>query len=551
MTMARVEQAPASTGPVKSRWKSLPLGNLTRSLVGKLILLLVVFITVPIILYSEFRQADSEKRTLLLESVRAQGRLIAESLRPLLAREGASPLPELNAAIKPFANPHAGIKVLYRPAGEADLEKFFFVASEPPVSAATLKEERDRLMERGVLDKLSQSCEGQIPMALRHRPSGGKEELLTSITPVTTKSGCWAIITIHTATEMIGTAIDQPYWKTIEVRVAAAIYVGMALITIGIFLSILRGLTRFRVLAQRIGTGRAGEPGFSAQNNVPELSEVAQEFDRMTGALKDSAESIRVAAEDNAHAFKTPIAIMRQSLTPLLRLVPENSSRGRRALEVIEEAVDRLEHLVTSARRLDQATAELLEAPRERIDLSGLLERMLMAYGDVFTSHGLTLKSDIEAGIIVSAGEDMIETVIENVIDNGVGIAPKESEFTVQLRRDKEWAELAMHDRGPGVQPQDLERIFERYISLRGEAEYSEVETAHTANEEDQAIGAHVGIGLWIVRRNLQAIGGDVRAENRPGGGLSMILRMPLAVSKTKRGSPAVVTKGSARPSTL
>ena len=530
--------------------RARPLGQISRSLVSKFVLLLLVFIAVPIILYAEFRQADSDKRTLLLQSVRAQGRLIAESLRPLLDREGTSTLPALNEAIKPFATPPAGIKVLYRPAGETGLESFFFVASEPPVPAATLTAERDQLMERGVLGKLSQSCQGQLSMALRSRNASGEEQLLTSITPVTTEAGCWAIITTHTARGMLGTAIDQPYWKTLEVRVAAVIYLAMAIFTIGLFFSIWRGLMRFRELAHGIGAGHGGEAGFAAQNQVPELASVAEEFDRMTLTLRDSAESIRRAAEDNAHAFKTPIAIMRQSLEPIKRLVPDDKPRGRRALEVIEESVDRLDHLVSSARQLDQATAELLDPPRQEIDLSHLFARMLDAYGASMASHGVHLESDIDPNIIIRAGEDLIETVVENVVDNAIEVAPRGSAITAALKRMSGVAVLAVCDRGPGVPPEDLERIFERYVSLRGSRNGDASETGDEgeidgapkdgAKDEDEAngrIGPHLGIGLWIVQRNLQAIGGNIRAENRPGGGLAVVMGLPLANPDKARSS--------------
>ena len=527
--MAQVERETIGA-PAVPRGRFRPLSQISRSLVSKFILLLLVFSAVPIILYAEFRQADSDKRTLLLQSVRAQGRLIAESLRPLLTREGTSTLPALNEAIKPFATPPAGIKVLYRPAGEAGLESFYFVASEPPVPAATLKAERDRLMERGVLDKLSQSCQGQLSMALRHRRSSGEEELLTSITPVTTDAGCWAIITTHTAREMLGTAIDQPYWKTIEVRVAAVIYLAMAIFTIGLFFSIWRGLMRFRELAQGISAGRVGEGGFASQNQVPELAPVAEEFDRMTMALRDSADSIRRAAEDNAHAFKTPIAIMRQSVEPLKRLVPEDNPRGRRALEVIEESVDRLDHLVSSARRLDQATAELLDPPRQEIDLSHLFACMLDAYSGSLASHGLHLESDLDPNIIIRAGEDLMETVIENVMDNAIEVAPRGTALTVALKRMSGVAVLAVCDRGPGVAPEDVDRIFERYISLRGPRNGDTASNGADQNgEAGGRIGPHLGIGLWIVRRNLQAIGGNIRAENRPGGGLAVVMGLPVA----------------------
>ncbi len=513
--------AKAAKAAPTGRKKIRLFGGATRSLVGKLVLLLLVFMTVPVILYSEFRQADSEKRRLLLESVRAQGRLIAEGLRPLLAREDPSPLPELNDAVKPLANDHAGIKVLFRPASQHGLEDFFFVASEPPVPAATLELERDRLIERGVLDKLAQSCQVQVPIALRHRQDSGTEEILSSITPITTKAGCWAVITTHTSTEMLGTAIDQPYWMTIEVRVATAIYLGMAIFTFGLFYSIWRSIMRFRDMARGISEGRGTGTGvgFSAQNEVPELTEVAEEFDRMTGALRDSAESLRRAAEDNAHAFKTPIAIMRQSLTPLHRLISDDQPRGKRALEVIEESVDRLDYLVASARRLDQATAELLDATREKINLSRLVERMLSAYASSLASRNLTLAMSIEPEIVVRAGEELMETVIENIIDNAVEISPPGGEIKVDLRRAKGGAVLIVRDRGPGVAPENLERIFERYVSLR----------PRPKDQAKDGSAPHFGIGLWIVRRNLQSVGGQVWAEIRPAGGLAIVIGLPLA----------------------
>ncbi len=496
------------------------------SLVSKLVLLMLIFITVPLILYSEFRQADVEKRTLLLDNVRQQGRVIAESLRPLLQQTDTSPLPRLNEEVARFATPEMGIKVLYRPKGEFGAGNFFFVASQPPVPAAELAAERDRLVERGVFDNLAESCRGEIPIALRHNKPSGAEELLTSITPVTSENGCWAIITTHSTIEFLGTAIGQPYWKTLEVRLAAAIYLGMALITIGLFVSIWRNLMRFRQLARQIRTGEAPSASFAAQNRVPELALVAEEFDRMTAALRDSAESIRLAAEDNAHAFKTPIAIMRQSLEPLRRIVAKDDPRGQRALDVLELSVDRLDSLVAYARRLDETTAELLDPPRQRLNLSEVVSRLVSAYADTIASRRVYLATEIESRIYVRAGEDLLETVLENLIDNAIEVSPAGSTITVTLRRHEGGAELSVLDEGPGVPHHELARIFERYVSL-GPKHNTGVDSAKLSRGEET--GHHLGIGLWIVRRNLQAVGGSVRAQNRSGGGLAVIVRLPLA----------------------
>jgi two-component system sensor histidine kinase ChvG len=203
--------------------------------------------------------------------------------------------------------------------------------------------------------------------------------------------------------------------------------------------------------------------------------------------------------------------------------VPGDNARGQRALEVIEESLDRLEQLVSSARRLDQASAEVLDAPRQRIDLSQLLDRMLAAYATTLSERGLRLDAKVTPGIAVRAGDELMETVIENIVDNAIGIAPPDTAIGVELKRDGAWAVLSVRDRGPGVASDDLERIFDRYVSLRGAAG---ADAAHRAAASE---GAHMGIGLWIVRRNIEAVGGRVTAENRPGGGLAVVVHLPRA----------------------
>jgi two-component system sensor histidine kinase ChvG len=308
-----------------------------------------------------------------------------------------------------------------------------------------------------------------------------------------------------------------------EVRVAAAIYVVMAILTLAAFLSIRRAILRFRQLARDLRIGDAGDVSFASQNELVELSGVAEEIDRLIQTLRASADGIRNAAEDNAHAMKTPIAIMRQSLEPLKRIVPAGEARGRRAITVLETSIDRLDQLVSTARRMDEAMAELLDPPRQRVDLSRLLARMVVAYGTVVESRGLKLGSSLEDNVIVRASEDLLETVVENIVDNSISVSPKGGRINVTLRRNSRWADMTITDEGPGVPAEDLERIFERRFSNRP-ADDTEMSAASV-----EAQSVHAGIGLWIVRRNIEAIGGRVGAKNNPAGGLVMTIQVPLA----------------------
>lgn len=512
-----------SGAAVKRAARNRADGRAARSLASKLVLLILVFVAVPVALYQTFLQAELERRELLIQSLQERARLVSVGLEPLLRRADPSPLLTLSQEIGRFASADTRIKVLFRPADQQGAASFFYVAAQPEVPTALLENERAQLVREGVLDKLAVTCRGNQPLANRYHDADGEEEVLTSITPVLTEAGCWAIIISHPLDSFLGISLGQPYWKRFEVRAAAAIYLAMAILTLVVFLSIRRSVLKFRQLARDLRTGAAGDRSFASLNEVAELGGVAEEFDTLIHTLRASADRIRQQAEDDAHALKTPIAIMRQSLEPLKRIVAGGDLRGRRAVEVIESSLDRLDQLVSSARRMDEAMAELLDPPRQRVDFSRLLRRMTVAYGNVIDGHGLRMALHVDEDVAVRASEELLETVVENILDNAVSVSPRGGVIGISLRRISGRAELVIQDQGPGVPPDDLERIFERHFSKR--PALASVDGTNVRVET----AAHTGIGLWIVRRNVEAIGGRVQAENAPAGGLIMRVQVPLA----------------------
>src|SRR3546814_20684434 len=126
---ARVE-GPAVVPVPSSFYFGLPF----RSLISKLVLLLVIFCAVPVILYIQFREADAEKRVLLMESVREQARMVAESLRPLLEQQEISSLPLLSHAVARLATKQTGVEVLFRLAVAFGAAGCFLLTLQPPTS---------------------------------------------------------------------------------------------------------------------------------------------------------------------------------------------------------------------------------------------------------------------------------------------------------------------------------------------------------------------------------------------------------------------------------
>ncbi|WP_449221025.1 sensor histidine kinase [Tistrella mobilis] len=483
----------------------------------KLGILLVVFFSVPMILYDQFEEADRQQRTLLLDSVQRQGNLVAQALVPLLSAFDAAAVPRVRQTIERMAQPDVSIKLMLRPSNEANRNSFFYIASVPAVPVDYLQEERAELIETGVLDRLADTCGGGRPLAVEYTNPKGQVEVLTSLTPIDAPMGCWVVITAHATDGIVGQSLARPYWQMPEVRFAGAVYLTLALVVLWLFTSVWRNIRGFAGVARRIRKDPGTQRSFSEMNRVPELNDVARSFDDMVRDLRGTAETMRRTAEENAHAFKTPIAVISQSIEPLKRSIPADDLRGRRSLDLIERSVQRLDVLVNAARRIEETVADLLNPPRTPLNLSALLEDIVDEYQEnARTTGDRRVVGRIDRNIPVRVGADMIETVMQNLLDNALSFTRPGTEVTVTATVADGRVRVLVDDQGPGVPPGDLERIFERYVSIR--------------DDSQRMPGAgNFGIGLWIVRRNIEAAGGLIRAENRKEGGLRMAVELPLA----------------------
>jgi len=139
----------------------------------------------------------------------------------------------------------------------------------------------------------------------------------------------------------------------------------------------------------------------------------------------------------------------------------------------------------------------------------------LDGYAEIVEARGLTLRRQIAGGLAVRGDDEMIETILENLLDNAIDFSPRGSSIDVTLTVGRPGAAVLMvGDEGPGVPPAKLSKIFERYVSERQSA------------ADDGAQERHYGLGLWIVRRNAIAMGGWVTIENREPHGLQVTVTL-------------------------
>ena len=489
---------------------------ISRSLTGKFIALATMVVIVPAILYVRFAEADAERQDFLLRSLQMEGRLAAEALEPILNKTDGKSLLDAAKTVQSFANDQVRIKLLLRPSGRSDA--FFLVAASPAIATTDLDQERHRLGDTGILSRLDESCAGTKPLAVHYAASSGKDELLTSISPLHTTAGCWVIITSYGLDDLAGSSLARPFSEAPEVRLAMLLYAAIILLTVMAVVGTLVDLRSFTKLARRIRQGgQAGAETFAKVTAIPELIPVAGEFDRMVGTLNASARAMREAAEDNVHAFKGPIAAMTQSIEPL-RLHTSDDPRTQQALEIIEQSLGRLTDLVQGVRRLDERAADLINARLQNIDLARLAHDMADAFQRVHSSTGIHVLVKETGKAWVAATEDSLETILENLLDNAVSFSPQGGTVTIIVTTAASTVRLIVEDEGPGVPADQLSAIFRRNFSYRPtEATSKQMETAH------------FGIGLAIVRRTVEILGGHVRAENRPDAGLRITIDFPAA----------------------
>ncbi len=489
------------------------------SLTLKFAVLIAIFVALPFLVYNQFDKADSRLRDLVTAGLRHQSWLIAQGLKPTLDRVDRLPGSELGPQLSKYDSDGTKLQLMLKPA-KGGIGHFYYVASSSPMQADQIDAELTSLNEHGILDRLSKSCDSDAPIDVQYQRPGGTDQIMSSLVPLQTRWGCWIVVSSHTTAEYLYTSVDRPLWKTPETRVAVAFYIAAALIVMLVVIGVTRSLRHFRRVAADIRQGRTRHLSFASQDVAPELGSVAADFDALATDLQNVARDIRQSAEDNAHSFKAPVATVEASLEMVRRSLRPDDTRALRALEIISGAIDRLKALISASQQLDNVTADLIEAPRQRIELVQVVKDVAGRFHDVLAERRIKLVQNLEGTASVVGSTQVLDVAIENILDNAISFSPENGVITVSLVKSSQACELRIDDQGPGIDPKKIDRIFDRYFSLR---------PVPVGDDDEEAPLPHAGLGLWIVRRNIEALRGTVTAANLNPTGLQIKIVLPIS----------------------
>jgi two-component system sensor histidine kinase ChvG len=221
----------------------------------------------------------------------------------------------------------------------------------------------------------------------------------------------------------------------------------------------------------------------------------------MTNALYSRIEAIERFAADVAHELKNPLTSLR-SAVETLPLAKLEQSRGR-LLDVIQHDVKRLDRLISDISDASRLDAELQRQESAPVDLAKLLNTVVTVANEVKRDDGVKIVLKFEGGGVrtfrVPGHDSRLGQVVDNLIENARSFSPPGGAVLVTCRRSKKNVEIFVDDEGPGVRPDAIEKIFERFYTDR----------------PHQGFGQNSGLGLSISKQIVQAHGGAIWVENR------------------------------------
>ena len=252
-------------------------------------------------------------------------------------------------------------------------------------------------------------------------------------------------------------------------------------------------------LSQRVNARGTGETAL-----------LARTFNEMAESLQQAEIRRKGLTADIAHELRNPLAVQRANIEAMQDgLYPLTAEQ----LEPLRQQNLQLERLVEDLRMLAMADAGHLSLERAPTDLAMLLERRLAEMSPDAEAKNVRLvleKQIVPDSLFLDPAR--IGQIVHNLVANALRYAPQGSAVNISLASEAGKVRIAVRDQGPGINPEDLPMIFERFY--RGDK----------ARSRDSG---GTGLGLSIARRLAEAHGGTLEASNHPAGGAVFTLTLP------------------------
>lgn len=259
-----------------------------------------------------------------------------------------------------------------------------------------------------------------------------------------------------------------------------------------------------------------------------EIGALAHSMEAMTGALADRIDANESFAADVSHEIKNPLASIKSAVESARNAkTPEQQTQ---MLGIVAQDVQRLDRLVTDIARASRIEAETARADLHAVDLGALVFEIVRAYApapDEAADVEIVFRGAKPTDALVLGQDGPLGQVFRNLIDNARSFSPHGGRVSVSVdiakSKDGNLVRAIVDDQGPGIPPENLETVFERF---------------YTQRPKGVAFGGNSGLGLSIARQIVTAHGGRIYAQNLDAlgansaqGGARLVVELPQAAA--------------------
>lgn len=234
-----------------------------------------------------------------------------------------------------------------------------------------------------------------------------------------------------------------------------------------------------------------------------ELDQISTEINSFVDQIAKYIKSQREFVANAAHELRSPITAIQTSVDVTLDK-QRTLAEYQEELETVSEQCQELRHLVNQLLELAETDASEIASSFTKVHLTELIEKSINVFSGVAEESEIEIKSNLQQKVSVQGDESKLRQVINNLLDNALKFSPRGGKVEITLEDSPSNITLSFQDSGPGVPPEHLDRIFERFFQV----DQSRKRNARRGN----------GLGLSICKSIVELHGGTIAATNGPQG---------------------------------
>ncbi len=351
------------------------------------------------------------------------------------------------------------------------------------------------------------------------------QQIVSMAEPIKRGNRLMGVLLVSTQPGDIDDVLWEERWLILQIAgIALLVAIGSSLLMARTVAGPMRRLSDAANHVSRNIAARQDLPEFAGRRD--EVGQMGRAFAAMTGALYRRIEASEKFAADVAHELKNPLAAARSTAEALhYAKTPEDREELVGQIQGELKRLNRLINDVSNASRLD---AELARQEMQPLNVRTVLDTVTGIFRDMLAEDGRKIELILEPAAsdqayTIIGNDGRLGQVFTNLVDNALSFSPEGGTITLRAKPLPGKVEIAVEDEGPGIPPDKLNAVFERFYSDRPAT--------------DNSRGKNSGLGLSISKEIIASHRGEILAENRIDAATGKIIGARFIVRLTANGN--------------